>query len=224
MTDVTVLDTATADRYADVLKRVAESFTAGDVDGAEAQLEPIVDDRWLGSVKMAPTQEYAARSVTHRDVPDRLRAAVFLRDRFRCTYCGGRAVPRCVLVAISDAFPRFGYQAHYKRGMMHPAFWALAPEADHTLAHARGGAGELENLTTLHAMCNTAKGAALADELPIIARTAAQNGWDGLISSYPAIVQAGNLRGARHASANYHAMWLRIFGLAPIDPVTDPSA
>ncbi|WP_420846197.1 HNH endonuclease [Microbacterium caowuchunii] len=36
-------------------------------------------------------------------------------------------------------------------------FWALAPEADHIHPHAHGGENTLDNLTTLHAACNTRK-------------------------------------------------------------------
>lgn len=63
-----------------------------------------------------------------------------------------------MLVAISDVFPEsFAYDRNYRSGWIHPAFWAVAPEADHVLAHASGGAGEIDNLTTLHTMCNTRK-------------------------------------------------------------------
>jgi 5-methylcytosine-specific restriction endonuclease McrA len=223
VTDVVVLDGAAADRYADVLDLVASSLSAGDIRAAELHLEPIVDDRWLGHVPTTSSQRRDAPEKTARNVSDRLRADVFLRDGFRCTYCGGRAVPRCLLVAISEVFPRFGYDLHYRRGLMHPAFWALAPEADHTIAHRRGGAGAPENLTTLHALCNTAKSDTLLDQLPVVVQTKARAGWDGLISSYPSIVEAGNTHGARRASPSYHPKWLRLFGMQPLGPVSTPT-
>jgi 5-methylcytosine-specific restriction endonuclease McrA len=224
VTDVVTLDAPTTDRYADILTRVASSLAAGDFDNAEFHLEPIVDDRWLGHVAAALSQERDVREKASRAVSDRLRAEVFLRDAFRCTYCGGRAVPRCLLVAISEVFPRFGYDLHYRRGLMHPAFWALAPEADHTVAHRRGGAGALENLTTLHALCNTAKSDGLVDKLPVVPQTKARAGWDGLMSTYPLIVQAGNTHGARRSSPSYHRKWLRLFGLEPLGPVVAPGS
>jgi len=112
----------------------------------------------VGSLTLHGKSTPGAAERSSRAVPDRVRAQVFLRDGFMCSYRGGRTVPRCVLVAISDVFPdAFPYYAHYRRGTVHPACWALAPEADHTLAHANDGSNDAENLTTIHAMCNTRK-------------------------------------------------------------------
>ncbi|WP_152642067.1 HNH endonuclease [Microbacterium azadirachtae] len=114
-----------------------------------------------------------------------------------------------------EAFP---YYAHYRRGTMHPAYWALAPEADHTLAHANGGSSGIENLTTMHAMCNTRKSSLTADGLPAVRQPASGDArWDGLLSHYSDIVIAGNTHGRRHSSPGYHPKWLRHFG-----QVSDP--
>ncbi|WIB65803.1 HNH endonuclease [Curtobacterium sp. MCBD17_040] len=224
MTEVLTLDAAAVDRYADVLATVGAAVAGFDFAAAETLLEPIADDRWMGHVPTAGSEPREPGAASARDVSDRLRAAVFRRDGFRCSYCGGRAVPRCVLVAVSEAFPRFGYHPHYRRGAMHPAFWALAPEADHTVAHSRGGAGALENLTTMHALCNTAKSDALLTDLPVVDRLEAADGWDGLLSAYPALVEAGNTHGVRQASLRYHPQWLRLFGLQPLGPVVAPAS
>ncbi|MEN0021952.1 MAG: hypothetical protein AAGC61_01630 [Microbacterium sp.] len=45
-----------------------------------------------------------------------------------------------------DDFP---YYAHYRRGTVHPTYWALAPEAHHVLAHAAGGSSDAADLTTV---------------------------------------------------------------------------
>lgn len=102
------------------------------------------------------------------------------------------------------------YDVHYTRGNIHPVFWALAPEADHVLAHSRGGMNVLENLTTLHAACNTRKSDALTDDLPSVQVTQYRDDWDGLLSFYPALIAAG----AGAARFPYHRDWSRRYGLA----------
>lgn len=155
-------------------------------------------------------------SRTSRRVTEQTRAEVFLRDGFICTYCGGRTIPRCILVAISDVFPdAFPYYAHYRRGTVHPAYWALAPEADHVLAHANGGTSDAADLTTLHAMCNTRKSSLGADSLPTTVSSPARDaGWDGLLSRYASIVGVGETTGRRHSAAGYHQRWLGLFEIA----------
>lgn len=96
---------------------------------------------------------------------------------------------------------------------MHPAYWALAPEADHKLAHASGGSSNVDHLTTLHAMCNTRKSSLAAESLPKVnlVSPANETPWDGLLSRYADIVIAGNHRGRRHSASGYHHQWLQRF-------------
>ncbi|AZS37524.1 hypothetical protein CVS47_02161 [Microbacterium lemovicicum] len=93
-------------------------------------------------------------------------------------------------------------------------YWALAPEADHTVAYARGGSSDIANLTTLHTMCNAKKGDALVSDLPHVELPARVHGWDGLVSAYPSVVAMGDSQGRRHSAAEYHARWLRYFSQA----------
>ena len=107
---------------------------------------------------------------------------------------------------------------HYKIGTVHPVYWALAAEADHVLAHSRGGLGDAGNLATAHVGCNTRKSDSLLEEPPAVAgRSGDDKVWDGLVSHYPAIVAAGNARGSRHHAADYHPKWLGYFRQPPID-------
>ena len=123
-------------------------------------------------------------------------------------------MPRCVLVAISDVFPEeFPYDRHYGHGRVHPAYWLLVLEADHTLAFAKGGADDVTNLTAMHALCNTQKADALIDELSLRDLLPERPGWHGLLTAHPGIVQAGEEGGIRHASPLYHVDWMRRFGL-----------
>jgi hypothetical protein len=92
-------------------------------------------------------------------------------------------------------------------------YWALAPEADNALAHAHGGSSEIDNLTTMHARCNTMKSSLAAESLPVLAATAPAGTWDGLLSRYADIVIAGGSYGHRHSGRDYHLNWLRDYGL-----------
>lgn len=207
------------DRYANTLSGVTAALAASDVGIARERLEPIAGELWAGQLSFAaPADAGAADAGAHgarpRGVTNQIRAQVFLRDGLRCTYCGGRAIPRCVLVAISDVFPEaFAYDPHYGSGRIHPAFWALAPEADHVLAFSRGGDGGLENLTTLHTTCNARKSAALVAALPVVEPVAEIRGWDGLLANYAGTVAAGDAQGKRHSAPDYHRRWMRYFSL-----------
>lgn len=136
-----------------------------------------------------------------------IRAQVFVRDHNICTACGGKTIPRNVLVAMHDLFPdEIPYHPNYRRGFTHPAFWFLAPEADHIIPHSRGGAFTLENLTTLHAACNTQKSDAEARSIEALTHS----DWDGLLSFYPALVAAAT----DSPRSGYHRSWLKRFRLA----------
>jgi hypothetical protein len=219
VTDIFTLDGGTAEQYVEIVTGVARALEMNDISGAEQLFEPVVDDVWQGRLMLHGTRDSGARQNAARTVSERTRAHVLRRDGFRCTYCGGSTVPRCVLVALSDVFPRFSYDLHYRRGRIHPAFWSLAPEVDHILPHSRGGHGGTANLTTLHTLCNARKSDSFADEIPSAQAIAATAAWDGLVPAYPAVVEAGNNHGWRHASPSYHARWLRNFDLRPLGPI-----
>ncbi|WP_308467193.1 HNH endonuclease [Rathayibacter soli] len=214
MVDITAFDEADVEKYADVLARTVASVSEGDLIAAAAQLHPIAGEVWTGrltSASKTPTGG-GERPARARLTNETLRAQVFIRDRFRCTCCGGRAVPRSILVAIHDLFPdTVPYDAHYARGKIHPVFWALAPEADHVYPHSLGGPNVLENLTTLHAACNTRKSDSLVTDLSPIEKTHQTSTWNGLVSSYPALIAAG----AGIARPAYHRKWTRLYAALP---------
>jgi len=198
--------------YSTILDATVSALPSS-IDDARALVEPIAGEVWMGSLALYGGTTAGRAVHSSRRVSDRTRAEVFRRDGFICTYCGGRAIPRCILVAISDVFPdEVPYYAHYRRGTVHPAYWALAPEADHVLAHAKGGSSDAANLTTLHAMCNTQKSSLDSGALPVVERPVHDDRWDGLLSRYADIVVAGETYGRRHAGPDYHPAWLRRFG------------
>lgn len=209
MIDVTQLSDDSGETYADAIARAGEAMALRDLDLAAEMLAPIAGERWRGALRLFPGSRALSAERAPRSVPNRTRARVFVRDRFRCTYCGGRVIPRCILVAVSDVFPEeLAYHPNYARGQIHPAYWALAPEADHVLAHSAGGADAEDNLTTLHTMCNARKADALRHELPVLDPLPDPEPWDGLVSDYRGMVAAGE-GSARHHSAAYHRDWMR---------------
>lgn len=211
MTEILTIDAEAIDQYADVLTGVATALVEGDRKLARERLAPIAGERWFGSLKLAGPQSPGGTK-KRTGVPDRVRARVFIRDGFRCTWCAKRVVPRSVLVAFSDVFPNeIPYERHYTRGRIHPVYLALAAEADHDLAHARGGSNELVNLTTLHAFCNTQKGDSLREDLMPVERPTRTGAWDGLTSVYPEIVAAAEFR---HSAETYHPAWIRRFAFS----------
>jgi len=210
MSEVFTFDASDAERYADTLA-AATAIAAADIDRARAELASVAGALWMGSLKQAAGSCGVDGTASRRLRDDALLARVFVRDHFRCTHCGGRVIPRSILVELSDLFPaEIPYDPHYKRGATHPVYWALGPEADHVFAHSRGGAFALDNLATLHAACNTRKADSLAAEPAI--RPVGPDGWDGLISLYPALIgmDAG---GARR---QYHARWGRHYAQATV--------
>lgn len=216
MTLVDSFPDGAVDLYADAIAAASDAIRAGDVQEARDRLAPIAGERWAGAVRVTRTAAPGTVERRARDVTDATRAAVFVRDRFRCSLCGGRGLARCVLVALSDVFPELvPYDRHYGRGRIHPAYWVLALEADHTVPHARGGDGDASNLTAMHALCNTLKSAADLHDVAAGERIGDRPEWDGLITAYPALVHTGERHGQRHAAANYHRQWLRRFQLPP---------
>jgi 5-methylcytosine-specific restriction endonuclease McrA len=206
------------DRYADTLTAVATALLVGDVEGARAAIQPMAGERWTGRVGTARTTAEAAPGAKPRRMPEGVRAEILIRDRFRCSRCGGRGLARPVLVAVSDVFPNeLAYHRNYRHARVHPAYWALALEADHTAPHSRGGSADASNLTAMHALCNTAKADADVNELAVLDRLDERSDWDGLLSAYPAIVEVGAEFGYRHSSIGYHAKWFRLLGA----PATD---
>ena len=207
MAEILTFDQADAERYADILSATVAAVVSGDLGAALEELRPISGEVWMGRIKTIGVAG-AGGVAAARPRDETLRARVFVRDGFRCTYCGGRAVPRCILVAIHDVFPEaVPYDRHYGRGKIHPVFWALAPEADHVHPHSRGGLNSLENLTTLHAACNTRKADALIADPPSSRSAPWEPRWDGLTSYYAALIAAG----AGTVRPAYHRAWSRRF-------------
>lgn len=82
-------------------------------------------------------------------IPAKIRATVLTRDNHICRACG------------------FGGSENY----------AFALHCDHIVPEASGGAIALDNLQTLCAACNGAKGARVAHQFPVRAAVATEAEW-----------------------------------------------
>jgi hypothetical protein len=221
MIEVLEFNVSDVERYADVLAETVAAVADSDRSNAVNALAPIAGEVWMGRLTSVGKAGFGGAATGARVTDESLRARTFFRDGFRCTYCGGRAVPRSILVAIHDLFPaQIAYDPHYGRGKTHPVFWALAPEADHVFAHSRGGANKLENLTTLHAACNTRKSDSLSEDMPRLTPVAPTERWDGLVSLYASLIAAG----AGAARPAYHRKWARLYGAILVSMSTGETA
>lgn len=124
MVDILELGAAEVERYAEVLESTARAVARDGRDAAIAELQPIAGEIWMGRVTTTSTPRIGAVGARRRRVDNEtLRAQVIVRDGFRCTYRGGRVIPRSILVAVHDLFPgEVPYDVHYTRGKMHPVF------------------------------------------------------------------------------------------------------
>lgn len=175
-----------------VLEEATRALVERGVEAGRRALRPIAGAVWTASIKHAP----AVRETIGGDSAQGTRsfsatrtAQVLVRDSFTCRYCGGRIVPRRVLVALSSLYPaEVPYYAHYKLGTVHRVYWTLAAEADHLHAGARGGSWrDVVNHVTACVYCNTRKGRRLLEELGWRLQPVRTTTWDGLTSSYDEI-------------------------------------
>lgn len=112
MVDILTFDIADVERYADIITKAATAVASSELTAAAAELQPIAGEIWMGRLTAAGRLGHDGSEAGNRVRNESLRAQVFIRDGFRCTYCGGRAVPRCILVA--------GEPDHTPRGVQHP--------------------------------------------------------------------------------------------------------
>lgn len=96
---------ADLDSYAVTLQDAAVLLRTKGREAAEAALEPMARQMWMGRVRSARGTKPEEAQGQPGKASDSDRAFVFLRDGFQCRLCGGRCVPRNVLVAFHHVFP-----------------------------------------------------------------------------------------------------------------------
>ena len=168
------------------------------------------DGREAGAEKLRPIAYSPAPIEKRPSLTIEIRAAVFVRDRFCCRYCGLEAVPEPIMEILGGIYPEsFPFHPHWKGGAIHPAVPLLTPEADHLMPGSRGGAWlGTSNLATACAPCNTIKQNYTLDELRWRLLPIPETDWDGLTRYYRSLWEV-----ADRPAALRHKRWMRCFGV-----------
>jgi hypothetical protein len=187
------------------MRDAALLLLASDREGAREVL------RALSTADPLPRPRPDALAATERPlrrprvtVSPKLKAEAFLRDGWRCHYCGRRVVVAGVIELIGllcpDEFP-FPPGHHMPKGRTHPAAERVYPNVDHVKATAIGGdALDLSNLVTACTPCNETKGDRLGWERVELLR----DEWDGLAGLYRGLFTLANAR-----MTSTHRDWMR---------------
>ena len=135
---------------------------------------------------------------------------VFKRDGFIDLYSHDRQrlVFPGTLRLISILLPKeFPFQAHWKMGDCHIAYWELFPTVDHVQPIARGGPNVESNWVTTSQLRNSAKANWTLDELGWKRHQAGDfEEWDGLTGWFVEFVDAHRELLQQH---NYVKVWYR---------------
>lgn len=156
-------------READILVRVCDTLTSGDVEDAAAILK--LDYPFVSRLPAGRTYDAATST------------RVFVLDGFIDRYGGERLVFPGVLRLLSVLLPEaFPFHPNWKMSATHPAYWQLFPTIDHVVPVALGGADEPANWVMTSMLRNSAKGCSTLDELGwrLHPRGSMQE-WDGLM-------------------------------------------
>jgi len=170
---------------------------------ARLSLEDPVQRPIFESSPMTATPGYTPRPPT---AAARL-APIFVRDGWRCQYCGRRLVASPIIELLGTLCPvefPFPRGHHMPRKLTHPAAVRVYPEVDHVHAGSIGGDWrEQSNLLTACEPCNTAKSNRQGWTAGIFER----DDWDGLVQFYRGLVErSGDLR-------PYHRGWMKALEL-----------
>jgi hypothetical protein len=107
--------------------------------------------------------------------------ALYVRDGWRCRFCGCRVTSARARSAIKACIP--GAVPWGEREGFHAAFFSLTASVDHVLPHSAGGGNEAQNLVTACWSCQFGRGSYTIEELGLSdprSRAPVIDGWDGL--------------------------------------------
>ncbi|MES2899505.1 MAG: hypothetical protein V4723_07240 [Pseudomonadota bacterium] len=111
-----------------------------------------------------------------------LQQSIFMRDGWRCRFCGTKVICKAARTVLIKAFPtetRWGSK-EFER---HAALYALASSLDHVVPHGRGGKNEQANFVTACYCCQFGRGEWTLEESALTdprLRAPLCDGWDGL--------------------------------------------
>jgi 5-methylcytosine-specific restriction endonuclease McrA len=133
---------------------------------------------WNPSIQRVAKEERAQPAL-------KAQAAMFIRDRFTCRYCGKRTIFTPMLRILSRLYPdALPYHPNWKFGAGHLIYWTHSASCEHVVPVARGGKSNPDNLVTTCYLCNDAKSSALIEELGWTLQPSSTAYWDGLTTLY----------------------------------------
>jgi hypothetical protein len=193
--------TAEHEQAADLLSAAADAFLDGSTELASQHLRsadfPVLFR--FGRLLMDRRDPEVAWPRRLRSVPkpavtrvkERMPSAaeileLYIRDGWRCRYCGCRVIYGRACDVLRKAFPD---EVHWPAsGQSHGGFLALTATPDHVVPHARGGDNSPGNLVTTCWPCNFGMEHDSLDELGLSdprLRPPVVDGWDGLTRLIP---------------------------------------
>ena len=132
-------------------------------------------------VSMPADKQGVGRSAQRMSSASRERA-IYLRDGWRCRYCGVRVIDRAMRTKLHRLMPevaRWGARNADK----HSALAALSASLDHVVPHSRGGSNEESNLVTACNACQFGRGQWTLEEVGFLDPrefASVRDAWDGL--------------------------------------------
>ena len=177
------------DSRVEVLVQAVAYLNGGEVDSAKR----IIDEEY----PFVPVERRGRRYTVQQMVEQ------FFRDGFIDRYSGERLVNPGVLRAISEMIPdAFPYQAHWKTGECHLAYWNDHPTIDHICPLSLGGEDGPENWATTSMMRNSLKGNFTLEQMGWVLQERGDiREWDGLskvfvdlVEREKALLQVGRIR------------------------------
>lgn len=124
--------------------------------------------------------------------PKKFQNAVFIRDGYRCRYCGGRLISQKFMKAFIGKLNTTKFMKGPNNLSTHGIIHATWPVADHVVPWNLGGRTNRENLVTSCGACNYGKDGYTCEQMGIdspFGREPVIDSWDGLSSKVDKINQ-----------------------------------
>ena len=175
----------------------AESLTALEKSNSKAVGEFFIEHGQQSAyfrVKNRKEIDKAKRLANEANVSPRLipsmEKEVFIRDHFRCRYCGLRIISKEVFSEYSRIVGAENFSVERENSKRNGLTLGLRGVADHVEPYASGGETEIENLVTSCYSCNFGKAGYTLEQLGIEdprLRQPAEDEWKGLTEFLPAL-------------------------------------
>jgi 5-methylcytosine-specific restriction endonuclease McrA len=115
---------------------------------------------------------------------------VFVRDGYRCRYCGIRVVPKQVFAQAERILGAGAFRATGTNAQRHGIVLCFRANVDHVWPCKLGGSSNLENLATACWCCNYGKESKTLKQLGLdhpLERPPIKDGWNGLTELLPGL-------------------------------------